>query len=444
MVLFSPFFLFQRISKEGIVYHTGKEDIFFLNDVATDILHMSQYNPSEKAIHYMLSYLYEEREGASRCLTELEAQGLIIPSKAESVDSDMIIDDIEKQREFPYFGRPLSVNIFVNSLCNLSCKFCFLEGFSSESHMEIHEWLDIVNCFLENDAFKFSIAGLEPLLTPDYTFSLLEHVRHHNRIGGFISNGTIPLSKENIEKMDRHQIVATFSMESIHPSIHDHMSSVSGSHAHCMNNIEALLVAHIPFSLQSYASRENASEIPELVEYCSQKGIPQFSMLNLMGGRWVEGEDFFDYALTPHEYRTLAERIQKKGMVVEYEHFNFEVMKNEYAYNFFTHCTCSAGKSSVTISPDGKVYPCPASLTEDTFCMGDAADIASLWKGKVVQLFRPERNQMKSESCRHCPIFIYCRGGCLMTANNVLGDLYAGDPRCPRVYEEYFGEGTPC
>lgn len=31
-----------------------------------------------------------------------------------------------------------------------------------------------------------------------------------------------------------------------------------------------------------------------------------------------------------------------------------------------------------------------------------------------------------------------------MTANYVLGDLYAGDPRCPRVYEEYFGEGTPC
>ena len=442
MVLLSPFFLFHRLSREGIVYLTEKEDILFLNDVAADILHMSQYNPREEDINRMLAYLYEGREGAPQCLLELESKGFITQSKGEPVDTDLIIEEILNLREFPFFENPISVNFFVNSVCNLSCTFCFLDGFSPGNEIDVHDWMDITDYMLKNGVFKFSIAGVEPLLSPDRTFALLEHVRNHKRIGGFISNGTTPLSQESVSRIKQHTILATFSLESLDPSLHDSMSSVPGSHARCMHNIGNLLNEKVAFALQAYASRKNAPEIAELVDYCSQKGIAQFSLLNLMGGKWVEGQDFFDFALTPSEYVALVDKIHRKDITIEYEHFDFEVTDYEYAFNLFSHCTCSAGKTSITISPDGKVYPCPASLAEQKYCMGSVRDLESVWKTGVIEKFRPERSQMKSESCRQCPVFDFCRGGCLMTAKHVLGDIHKGDPRCPRVYDEYFGRGS--
>ncbi|MBU7047215.1 MAG: radical SAM protein, partial [Theionarchaea archaeon] len=244
-------------------------------------------------------------------------------------------------------------------MCNLSCQFCFLEGFSPDNEIDIHDWISISSYMLENGAFKFSIAGVEPLLSPDRTFAILEHVKNHKRIGGFISNGTTPISRKNLDKIKKYNIVATFSIESLHPSLHDSMSTVSGSHTHCMHNIEVLLKEQISFSLQAYATRKNAPEIAALVDYCSRKGIAHFSLLNLMGGKWVQGQDFFDSALTPHEYMMLVDTLRTKDITVEYEHFNFDVTESEYAYNFLSHCTCSAGKTSITISPDGKAYPCP-------------------------------------------------------------------------------------
>ncbi|MBU7047214.1 MAG: hypothetical protein HXS54_12345 [Theionarchaea archaeon] len=58
-----------------------KEDILFLNDVAADILQMSQYNPREEDVYRMLSYLYEGREGYKQCLLDLELKGLIYKIK---------------------------------------------------------------------------------------------------------------------------------------------------------------------------------------------------------------------------------------------------------------------------------------------------------------------------------------------------------------------------
>ena len=89
---------------------------------------------------------------------------------------------------------------------------------------------------------------------------------------------------------------------------------------------------------------------------------------------------------------------------------------------------CGACKMTCCIDPLGFVYPC-AFLQEREFCGGSLREIPfeDIWhESTSFNYFR----QLEPASCRGCPRFNQCRGGCPAVAYFIGRDLNAADPEC--------------
>lgn len=68
--------------------------------------------------------------------------------------------------------------------------------------------------------------------------------------------------------------------------------------------------------------------------------------------------------------------------------------------------------NSICVTPSGDVLPCGYS----NYQMGAATEILEISKNKRYQALLSNRNLERSvEKCKRCPIFGFCRGGCLIT-----------------------------
>jgi len=80
--------------------------------------------------------------------------------------------------------------------------------------------------------------------------------------------------------------------------------------------------------------------------------------------------------------------------------------------NICNSCGCHGGLRMLSISMEGKIYPCE--LTDyDEFCMGviGDSDILEMVKNSIT-LNNPYFIKRNLEICMHCPWMYYCRGGC--------------------------------
>jgi radical SAM protein with 4Fe4S-binding SPASM domain len=89
---------------------------------------------------------------------------------------------------------------------------------------------------------------------------------------------------------------------------------------------------------------------------------------------------------------------------------------------------CGACKLTCCIDPCGFVYPC-AFMQEREFCGGNLREVPfeDIWNESTSFLYF---RQLEPESCRSCPRFSKCRGGCPAVAYFVSRDLNSADPEC--------------
>jgi radical SAM protein with 4Fe4S-binding SPASM domain len=72
--------------------------------------------------------------------------------------------------------------------------------------------------------------------------------------------------------------------------------------------------------------------------------------------------------------------------------------------------------NSACIAPSGQVFPCGYS----NYQLGHYTELSTIHLNSEYQELLARRNLLKLEACKACPIFGFCRGGCLITkeANN--------------------------
>jgi radical SAM protein with 4Fe4S-binding SPASM domain len=92
---------------------------------------------------------------------------------------------------------------------------------------------------------------------------------------------------------------------------------------------------------------------------------------------------------------------------------------------------CTAGNSSLYITPDGKIAPCPF-LRE--FSAGDirTEELRKIWdSSSTFGVFRDLQLGDLKGKCGDCEhLGVSCYGGCRAAAYAQNGDLYAEDPLC--------------
>jgi len=463
-------YFFNRFLDEAYLYQASTKECTVLTGIATDLLHLlalaSMDLPTLTArLNQLLVGQRVSQETVSKAVLQLSSQGIVVDSPApfrnRSIDPSIdLVDHIRRTTAAPYFYTPYAATLFINGVCNQKCDFCFLDfDLMKKVHdsLTTAQWIDIIDRLTEAGIFFVNIGGMEPLVSFDLTVAILRRAKAAGCVLGFITNGSIPLSPEQIEillDIDAHIGV---SLESHVSGVHDDAVALPRAHERCVQNVRRWVEAGLTVEIQTVAMRRNASQIPDFVRWLDGLGVASFSLQNTFGGAWCAGQPFFSTALTPPEYQQVVAGLEDLAgdlrMDLGWDGFPHErdlsTVSRHKGHRLEELIQCSAGKTAAYVSPNGDLTPCPVTVAHPEHVVGNilTRPFLELWHDTpAFGAFRKYcADDYDSPACRSCEQFGNCRGGCLITAAAVNGSYLGGDPRCAKVYShsERGPAGTP-
>ena len=104
-----------------------------------------------------------------------------------------------------FFDRPLEVSYFVNNVCNLACKHCYVGYENPKDSLTIDEWKKTFDTFLEHGGLTFGNVGKEALLAWKKSIELLNYFKSYYESNkkiryGLVTNATL-LDEKKIDML---------------------------------------------------------------------------------------------------------------------------------------------------------------------------------------------------------------------------------------------------
>jgi len=452
-------FFFNRFYDEAILYDRRAQDYVVFEGPIVDLLHLlyiESVRPAELP-HRLSAVLSPRRlDGGSldRAVHQLIDMGIAVETTerertgaiAAGLDA---VEHIRALRDAPYFYVPLAANLFINGRCNQTCEFCFLDFEKMRAeHQEMlstEQWMGIVDRLVDAGVSIVNVGGMEPLISLDLTIAILARAKAAGCFTGFITNGSIPLSDAQLDRIAALGAKVGVSLEDHRAEVHNGAAGLPTAFRNCLRNVEQLAARGVEIGVQAVALRENTGTIEEFISWVDSLGVSTFAIQNVFGGPWCSRLDLFDKALRPDEYAAVLRRVlamrDRVRLNIEYDAFPHQhetsVERPSRAMAFRALTTCSAGKTAMQISPRGDFQPCPFTVGHSQHAIGNVlgTPFLDLWHNTpAFRDFRKARREdYGSVACQSCGHFDSCRGGCLITAHAVKGDYLAGDPRCSKV-----------
>lgn len=177
------------------------------------------------------------------------------------------------------------------------------------------------------------------------------------------------------------------------------------------------------------ASRANWLELPMVVQFCLDQGIPS---LTLPMQRLYGNEPFF--------MPTVQEMATLNGLLAGLDYSALRLtIHDPFLWRAFNPNTpfpgggCQAGNTMLAIAPDGIVYPCPAL----PLALGSLADttLKELAAGEAKKRLRTAVTTLP-DGCRGCADEMGCHGGCRGRSLVLSGDIARPDPACETAIHE--------
>ncbi len=312
----------------------------------------------------------------------------------------------------------ISFQWHITDICNLRCKHCYQENFTSESDLPLGKMKEILeNLSSQFKRISINITGGEPFFKKDF-FEFLDIVSEFKNIDSFsiITNGTL-LNDHNISLLKNYSKLGTLkiSIDGIQSNDIIRGSGILKIVAKNMMRIKDLKKI-IMFTAGSY----NYLDINDVFQFSKEVAdgiiIERFVPLGI-------GKELIGFYIKKEEWRYIANFIKDYfsiddiNEISKYKAFYID-FKNEKLFG----ALCNLGES-FAIMPDGTIYPCrrlPISIGNALF----ERDII----GKIKD-FRRMLEKNLDDKCKTCKYFnecIGCRAGVYATKNN----LFYPDEQC--------------
>lgn len=157
------------------------------------------------------------------------------------------------------------VNILVNMKCNLNCICCFNES-SNNNCLSIDD-LRVITEILDDK--EFIITGGEPFLHNDL-YNIVELFK--NKKTTIVTNGTI-INKELLKKIQQYGIELQVSIHGFSNQSENLIRNIDCDLIKRNIDIISKYIKKSNISFNYVANKNNIDEIPEFLNYCTQKGF---------------------------------------------------------------------------------------------------------------------------------------------------------------------------
>jgi mycofactocin biosynthetic radical S-adenosylmethionine protein MftC len=332
---------------------------------------------------------------------------------------------------------PVNVTWEITDRCNLKCSHCLSADLmeKSERELDFDQVTRVIDDLDHEKVFQINFGGGEPFLRKDF-LSILDYAHTKGITTCVSTNGTL-LTDDLAKRLSEMDLLyIQVSLDGATEATNE-MIRGKGTYRRIMEGIGTLLDAGFPhLSTNTVVTRLNMGEIIDIYELGMRLGVKtRLSRFRPSGNARKVWEE---YRLTAHQLKDLSVFLSAHRDVLTGDSF-FSITSEErrdLGLNM-----CGAAKMTLSVSPDGWVYPC-AFLQEPGFLCGNITrdPLRTIWNHAApLKLLR----EVRKESCDACERFSLCHGGCPAVAFYLTRSLAYADPECMSLFKEST-DGVPC
>lgn len=320
----------------------------------------------------------------------------------------------------------------ITNRCNKQCQHCHIYTddltLSELPLFELEQALNKIDSTMRQwGKFGFiAFTGGEALLRKDVLLALMDKAETLPRIGCYqlLTNGSL-LTDEVIENLKTfHKLaVIQLSLESASLEINDTIRG-KGSFEETLRAIKLLKKNGFRVNISTTISKSNYLGIPALIEWTDAQGVDEIGFDRFL----LSGNGGTISPLTKEELKQVYKKIyrmssktKKVKVILRRPLFCLTAPKDSEI-----GAMCSAGISSLSILPDGMIYPCrwlPIPIGNIT-----NIDLDLMWYNNPLLASLREKDELKGK-CHGCQFLLRCRG-CRGMAYIRNGDYLEEDPQC--------------
>ena len=341
--------------------------------------------------------------------------------------------------------------------CNLTCKHCYSISADKDFPNELST-TQVFEVMQDLKRFKVPVlilSGGEPLLRPDI-FEIAHHAKEMGFYTALSTNGTL-IDESNIEK------IAAVGFDYLGISIdgirqtHDNFRRMAGAFDASIHGLRLCRDKNIKVGLRFTMTRDNASELPQLLALMDRENVDKFyfSHLNYAGRgnknrkddvflqttRWAM-DLLFDRALADARAKRGTESVTGNndadgGYLLHWVEKKFPDRTDHIHAKLAQWGGNSSGVNISNIDNQGYVHP-------DTmwwnYNLGNVKErpFSEIWQDTTDPIMAGLKAQPRNISgrCAECGYFNICGGNTRVRAMQLTGDAWSEDPACYLTDEE--------
>lgn len=331
-------------------------------------------------------------------------------------------------------GVEFHIQWHITNLCNLRCKHCYQDDFSTHQDLDWPSLKKLADSVLEtlrqwNSVASIHLTGGEPLLKPEL-FPLLAYLDESPQVHelGLITNGLL-LSPETMERSSAFSKLKKIKISLDGPTaeINDSIRQ-TGVFDRVVRNLKRIGRGNrFEFIFMFTLMKRNFRNLPTFIQLCQDLGMDGLILERFIP--WGRGREILDEVFDKNQWREFLEMLSRFFSMDEepvslLPYQAFQVRFRDGATELLG-APCIIGTEGFCLMPDGAVLPC----RRFPISVGNLLDasLVELWESELLVQLR-EKENLKGK-CRSCD-FASCRG-CRSLALALTGDFLQEDPHCP-------------
>lgn len=355
---------------------------------------------------------------------------------SELIDAYVLVDSDEKEEQEinalfvkhnkPNANKVKSLSLIMSEECNFRCKYCIHfansnHRYNPEKFMKVDVAKKAIDDYLKIavsnhlDEAYINFGGGEPLLNWKTISILLDYIEEYRknfpipiRLG--INTNISLITEEIARKLIQHDVEIAASLDGFKKG-NDSVRLSKNLEGTYDSIIKGFRLLHdFGHPLNGFAmtvTEDNFCDVSkELIDWAISLNMTEVRIdIDVVGLVNLPIEEVAERLI---EVRTYAKKhnvsvigfwsraAENMGLIPEEEDIGF--------------CGGERG-NSLCVAPSGQVFPCGYSNYE----LCKSSDILNIASSEAYKKLLTKRNLLRLDKCKKCPIYGFCRGGCLIT-----------------------------
>jgi radical SAM protein with 4Fe4S-binding SPASM domain len=392
---------------------------------------------ARKRLMEVLAYITPDgkmlvHEAIGKRIKRFDPMGFLIPARNL---------DLETRLE-----APISLIFQITFNCQADCIYCYAcrRNIPGRQQLATSRILELLDEMESLGVGQVNFCGGDPFCHPD----VLKIVTHALNCGMVVDMSTKAYLDEKIVRQheDAGLDYLQVSVDAADSVTGDLILGRLGQHAKILKTLENLRGTQIFTRTNSIITKHNFEQLENIIITLGDLGVremkfsPAFRSMNKDNGsillepdQLLEFDDRMNSLVNKYNSESINifhNRLPEPTMMSDQERADYWIRDRP---------SCSSGRSSLIIAPDGRISICEEVPQNDQFVVGDvtASSLESIWDSQALkELAYPERGKFEGSPCYECDNFKPCvtqKGHCFKDAYKAYGHLFTTNPFCPKA-----------